>query len=544
MENLIHNKKYAEGYWNAYKQTYSKYFIRKSIKGSTAEVEWQNHKKEIEILTLNIDFSIYNEEIELLGLEKEILYIVLSFIISPKYNNTDTSINYVKYYKNREYNELNSKALKAIVSDKYLKHLKFLLDKNIVVEYLNKHNKNGWCSGYSRDEKGNLKKTGYLKSYKKYKVNFNNPILFSDIIDINNSFLNYKLTNKRYINNYIKQIEAYCKYKDVQSNITDEDTVYNYLAENVKKCYYKMDNSVIDYIKQDKEYSYYKSADILSRMFNFNQGFIYYKKDTYGNRFHSNITNTSKLTKKFLKFKGYENEKYCEIDIKNSQFFFLSIINYKILKELNLEAFWYKFKEWFEKDTIKQLLQLCRNGSLYQKVADILNVKGKIIDYTDSYAQFNTTANKDNVKKQLIELTFANMDERANNPALKNYLEIDFIKDYFLMLDDFDYTVKYTSSKATPQSGTAKETSLVVTNDNKEKKNRLSQILQQVESHFLLQKLIVKLKDAWLDDFVTIHDSFIILKKNLDEFKECLHNLFKEYDIHIKENVNYKIENL
>jgi hypothetical protein len=188
---------------------------------------------------------------------------------------------------------------------------------------------------------------------------------------------------------------------------------------------------------------YYKNILSVNSIKN-NQYF--FKFDSYG-RFHSNFTVLKKqIRNNFLKIDG---DDVCEIDIKNSQPFFLSILMKKYMAD------------WDEFDDVEKYFFVVNNGIIYD-------------DILERYDIFKT---RDDAKKMIYKVFF------GKNGDFKKYSKIfellypnvyKFIKNYKENMGDY---------------------------------KSISHELQKIESDFIFNNVINDIKPSVR--IVTIHDSII-----------------------------------
>lgn len=213
---------------------------------------------------------------------------------------------------NKDNIKLNSRILKWFYGGNYFKYIEYLIDNNFI----------------------------YL--YKNYSVG--------------NKSKCYKLTetakNKGYISANIdipqKMIEKSSRLNSNFSNI--DEIVKNKLINDLYSVKLDIDNAKIwinkNLNKDDK--SHFMNTSICTKISNTD---IYYSFDNYG-RFHTNFT----VLKKEIRsnFLTINNEKIKEIDITNSQPFFL----YLLMKEKGFTKF-----NGFDQDVL--------NGTIYDKIKEI-----------------------------------------------------------------------------------------------------------------------------------------------------------------------------
>jgi hypothetical protein len=209
------------------------------------------------------------------------------------------------------------------------------------------------------------------------------------------------------------------------------------------ECAIKYLNSIKDNISID---SYLKNSISISHIYTND---IYYKFDCYG-RMHTNFTTLKRHIRK--NYLTIHNEPVFEIDIKNSQPFFLAILMKNYYNNNKIP------------DGIKYYIDLVFNGLFYEDFLN--NINDKKIDRED-------------VKKYTYKVLFGkNINNKINLLFKKHYpIVFDFILQYKEELKDY---------------------------------KKLSHKLQRLESDFIYNKVINDIMILYPDiTLITVHDSII-----------------------------------
>lgn len=195
-------------------------------------------------------------------------------------------------YTRNDFIPVNMDVLKSLISYNYARVFLSNLVKNGIIE----------CDNFCLK---NIKSTGYRLKDEFYKEKFK-------FIPVEDKRLNEKL-NKNVFKDKYKLLEGNDGYQYVTEwmeqlsiNKTEAD---DYISTNI--------------VDEDKLYTYQMVTDIFQQKFA--------KKDSTGNRLHNNLTN---LPTPLRAFTSLNNQKLCQVDIKNSQplFLYIALRNYNINK--------------------------------------------------------------------------------------------------------------------------------------------------------------------------------------------------------------------
>jgi len=374
-------------------------------------------------------------------------YLLLDKKIKYKEHNlkTDYIINIIheflmKYFFSSDINSLNINLWSLILRKKYG------MFYNYYIEYLIEKKFITLISDYFVSKKSKTYKVNYfdIKDLKRVKI--------YDNILLNKYNKNYLLKNIDNTNNIINENIKKYLINDLYKTTINYDDSINYL-NNLKK------EKIIDNNK------YYKNLISINSI---KDGHRFFSFDIYG-RFHSNFTILKKnIRQQYLKI---NNEITCEIDIKNSQPFFLTVL----MKQ-------YK-ADWLELKDVEKYFFVVQNGLIYDDI--ISNI---------SYVK-----TKKEAKIFIYKVLFGN-----NN----NYLSKDFEKLYpnvFLFIKNFK--------------------------KNKKDYKSMSHELQRIESNFIFNIVINKIKKINKNIIIiTIHDSIVFQCK----YKNIITKIFNEELIKLK----------
>lgn len=247
-------------------------------------------------------------------------------------------------------------------------------------------------------------------------------------------------------------------------------------------------------------------------------------RDTTSFRFHSPLTS---LNRDFRKYLRCDNEILGQIDIKNSQpFFLIALLN---------EKFWYLdnpplqrfLNDKIERSTKKGLLSLSEvtkglkqidpdEKALYIKLVK----EGTFYDYlldkmkTDVKTKFKEEIDRDSAKKLFLWLAYVK-NTKQYSPVKSEWTYIykpvvkipkHIFKDNFKTINSFLYVIKKHCHK------------------------RLPIILQHIESHCVLDLVYKRLVNEHPNfPCYTIHDSIVSLPEHLTDIKEIMREEITNY---------------
>ena len=297
------------------------------------------------------------------------------------------------------------------------------------------------------------------KKAKTYKLNINN-------LNVIRCKINDNILLKKYQKNYLLRSITNSDSSPIDLNLRKllVDDLYhvniNY-SESINHINKLLEQKQIDLTK------YYKN---LSSIDSVNTGHVFFKFDSYG-RMHTNFT----ILKKYIRqnFLTIDGQLTSEIDIKNSQPFFLVSI---LKKEIGEENF---------NDEVKKYIDVVKNGLLYDELLE--NFPEQI-------------HNRDEAKIIIYRVLFGNNSENRSENKL-------FRKLYPTV---YNYIKEIKSMK----------------NSYKE----LSHALQLVESQFIFGSVVKEIKEKFPHiRLFTIHDSIVFPEKYKEEvniiFRKHLKNL-------------------
>ena len=287
---------------------------------------------------------------------------------------------------------------------------------------------------------------------------------------VKKNFKMYQLTNMKLINKLQKE------HLEI-NNIKITKLSHQLLAEKVTKVKFNMDDANVWLEKNSIEFPVY---DMYSFMDDMNKGNVHIKRDldAYGERFHTSYTFTWKVLRKFMVFDDCKELSYS--DIKNSQFFCLSILNKKVIKEI-IPEFNSKI-EFFDKvmnnEDYKLFIQLAQSGDLYEFL---------IRHFTEhnifNLNEIHPKSRRDYIKKICMKVFFSSSKD---NNHLKKHFKILFPSVFNLI------------------------SNLCVINNENRLVSLLPEMLQKLESRINLDRVCIELIQTYnIENIISIHDGLI-----------------------------------
>lgn len=354
--------------------------------------------------------------------------------------------------------QIYSGTLKSYIGDHYNVALQFLFDYKYI-----QTSTASLTNGYHNGSK--LREKNYSRKFRInpiYFINIENKKLL-DHSHYDDVLLNIELRKKALINQKLKHIK--CTHKNLaimaDAIIIDEKAFLTYIENNPEE----VKGKDIDLTRLNIDRI---TNGITCKM----------DYDFFGERFYTDLSNLLSTARKFTHAGDYKY--YKAIDVKNSQFYFLSqLFNSSIIDEFLIKREPNKnWKKWFRgfKNNLKQLknnpdiitmLSRIKSGELYDHLAAELNISRK-------------TAKKDFFFKS----AFSKKNENAH---VKKEIKRFYPSFYTL--------IEKTNSEITPKL--------------------LPMILQKVESRILLDEIAVELftelnKLETKHPFFTVHDAFYV----------------------------------
>lgn len=328
----------------------------------------------------------------------------------------------IKYYFSNDIQSLKVNLYSLILRKKYGMnynyYINYLIDKNFI-----KMTSNYFVGKKAKTYQINYFDVGELMRVRIYDkillTKYSKNYLENSITEYNNSSISIDIRRKL--------------VKDIYSVTIDYDKSLKYLDDLKEK----------KLINNNKYFKNYISINGIK------DNHLFFKFDSYG-RFHTNFTILKRhIRQNYLKISG---DNVCEIDIKNSQPFFLSYLMKK-----------YK-ADWTEFEDVEKFFFIVNNGLIYD-------------DIIDRYSNIN---DRDEAKVMIYKVLFGKNDDFKKTSKIFKELYPNvykFIENYKEIKGDY---------------------------------KKMSHELQMIESDFIFNNVIKKIiKKVPKIKLITIHDSII-----------------------------------
>ena len=337
-------------------------------------------------------------------------------------------------------NEVKFNLWSILLRNKYGKHY------NLYINYLTDNGFMTMVSNYY-----------VAKKAKTYKLNITD-------LDVTKCIVDDKILMKKYHRDYLER-----SFTTYTSSTIDID-LRKILIDDLYHVNIDYQSSIdyLDHLYENGEIEKNKYLRNLNSVDGIYTNNIFFKFDSYG-RMHTNFTILKKeIRQKFLKIDG---EDIGEVDIKNSQPLFFSILLDREVDIMN--------------DEVKRYIEIVRNGLIYD-------------EFIEKFP--NLFRNRKDAKIMLFKVLFGSNNLNKENEAFKTLYPSVF--EYIKELKSLDDTYK-----------------------------NMSHTLQRMESNFIFNDVITDIKSKYpYIKLFTIHDSIVFPKKYTEEvdliFKYHLRKLF------------------
>jgi hypothetical protein len=317
------------------------------------------------------------------------------------------------------------------------------------------------------------------------------------------------------------------KLKELRGYRINEKAIYQVHAKNV-------DNLILlDTEEARKELDFYFQS--IGRNFDaehfidlFNGSVFELSIDDFGNRFNAKQTRFKKDFRKYLRFKGYENEVLYNVDICNSQPLLFAELSSHLIKNLAPECSEAiaVYEHYQNNKDVQRFRRLCRNKEIYEYLQEQFEKHFKIIINRDEakkvYYYSNFAAYPDDTMD--LELQVKNVLSKSggiwdkDGEIIKKRmrpLSLYLFKILFPSLYTINEEIKYFDWKH-----------LVKNQEEYKQHSSTCLLMQRIESSLLIVRTSEILIKNGVENFVTIHDSFLVRKKDTGKVKKAIREAF------------------
>jgi hypothetical protein len=370
----------------------------------------------------------------------------------------------------------------------YMYYWKALLHSNIIV-----------CDNKYYSFEDNYKAYGYKINDIYYPKKEDEWEKMHQMHDITNDLINHNIGKYREIIR-LKKDNAKKLYTDMMFDVEtlfstiDTDEVREYYKDNIHEFYdlEKGDEEGLKKKLNDKNTLTLEQALSNIEVIQ-NDNYYFNVSDQFGGRFHSAFTNIKSCFRKFVK---YDNERYINVDISNSQMIFLATIieNPDLASVLMKNVRWNLAKGTSLSEVINIIKELKENTNNNDLDLFIQKTKeGTIYEFISEYLG----CERSQAKLDLIKVIFSN--------------DIQFLK------------IKRKIGKLFP---TLIELANVL--NVKDDTHYLPKICQKFESEIFINRITKAFFNVKKYPAVTIHDSVMVHPKDLKSYTEVYNQVFKE----------------
>jgi len=246
--------------------------------------------------------------------------------------------------------------------------------------------------------------------------------------------------------------------------------------------------------------------------------------DAFGNRLHSVITNMAKIIRKCLRYQSSPAVRTIEIDIVNSQPFFLSAVTSELIAKyvpVASEAIPIFCKYENDNNFIK-FKNYCRDGRIYEYLQAAYE-----LDY-GSVCKGTKEEQRDFTKTLTYSALFGDY-ELKDNTVLAGIKEIDAIKkQQFYLVFKEQFKAVYNLFKEVK----ALQWSFTVNNKGERKQYANNCLLaQRLESGVMYNQIISACVGSGYEEITTVHDCLLVREDEYSEIKEIAEKAFNEINL-------------
>lgn len=362
---------------------------------------------------------------------------------------------------------------------------------------------------------GILKKISHLIECNKYYIPQTQSMQYSII-----GYCGFKVYRHNNVRTRALTILQKIKYKDLDAKKYPIRVKVSDITRD-----FKLHNDVL---KEEELLNRYLASHTLPQdfLYAFNNNLINGTIDSFGNRLHTNVTSLKKEFRKYLYFDGLDDEEVCEKDFANSQFYFLAFAN-KFVSQYPSSEFNFInsiYNKYESEADFQEFRFVCSRGEFYQNLIDDFNL------------QFDMNIDKKLLKKILFKLVYGDLKiwkwkyekEGMNIQAsLKKQCRISLTDSvlgiYQILLAKYPSFLNIMFE--------LKSTRWTFNTSKKGKSTNNCLLAQQIESDIVYDKICSYLLKNGITQFTTIHDSFIILKRDEAKFLYLVDQIFLELTV-------------
>lgn len=370
-----------------------------------------------------------------------------------------------------------------------------------------------------------------------------------------------KSSNYIQVNNYFAESLHHCKSYRINPELVDLSNPFAYTEEEIDKNFIsklqtlktinlssiEVDEARQHIINQTANLSLLPDAEAMqyvaneySRMNNMNPPETYFeyfnnyplKKvgvDRFGNRLHSVITNMPKVLRKCLRFNTAPTVPVVEIDIVNSQPFFLSAVTSQLIARFvpDATAAIPIFEKYEHCADVIKFRNLCRDGKIYEYLQTAYE-----IDF-GSICEGSSKQKRDYTKKLTYSVLFGDYSMMDANLSKNGRSELSKIKNRFYRKYKEEFEHVYSLFKE------VKALQMTCTVNNKGERKQYANnclIAQRLESGVMYSHIVQACINEGYTEIVTVHDCLIVRVDEYDKIKSLSLHEFQQLNLNPKFN--------
>ncbi len=404
------------------------------------------------------------------------------------------------------YVSLDSRILKKLLTKNYTKYLDFAEDNSVINHYRNENTGNiiyfnGKVAQRLRITPELLHQNGTLRHFKKVPITGHKPLKV-----IRNVRALYKDRNET--GEWHKLVTG------THEGISRNTRLIRFRIAEAEDFLNKKFRASKSVAKKQLLQTHLQTIEAI------NDGHIdYFKVDSFGNRFHSPITNVPSTLRKFMYFENFQEMPLVHIDLANSQVFLVALLLSKpaLIKQLlpEFESCMTRIDEFSKCPDVIDFYQRSCDGNIYEYFVEASkpDTMSKIIT-PEKFKALRRAA-----KNKCISYLYSRIaSDAATIPATDFRL---FFKQHFPNVDKAITILKTTDFPAMREF--YNENNKYV-GEAKYYKS-LSRIGQLTEARLVLGRISPRLLEKQLC-FTTIHDSFITTSDRLAEVISIINEAF------------------
>ena len=389
-----------------------------------------------------------------------------------------------------DYFPVSSTLLKQTCTDNYLKYINALIQAGVIDRRSSEYGTSSYVVG------------GHAQLYR------------WNIVDTYEGGCSFR---KETVTGY-KQIKSVMRTRDQFIKECKQNAVeYSILNPVFAQLHSYLDDVVFDpeYYKISEQHSVTSDLRFLESEALANKDFVWFSVDKFGNRLHHPFTTIPKEYRQHLRFKDCSGTALVELDIKNSQPYFSSVISSKRLVNEHLVEFLplLPYIEKFDKNADFLLYRkLCVEGRLYDFLMDSLGMNSK----------------NENDTHKIKELFFASVLFSKLRVYGKKSRFREAFKSVFPSVHAMFQTIKGLDETVLPElkniiRPTSKKFKYEKSNDAYK---LVACLMQRSEAKVMLQIVAPRLVEAGIK-FITIHDSVMVLPEHAGLAKQIIYDAFE-----------------